>query len=387
MEDKTQKERLEQELRFLKESFEAEVISKEEYEKGIGRIEGKLKEIKDSAGSAEKGLTAEEKTEEPKREDAIESREGDKIKLRVIPDESGEQDYFEPSKETGQKEQSKAPPTQEPKKKSRFLRYAVIFAVLALVVFFSYSLSTKKDTQERAPQLKFAAACISDDDCRQEGKEGACISPGTKSAKCEFKEIPKTNVIVLNDRNNCFNCDTKRVLSILENWFGAVNAKEIAYSTGEGENIADKFGAGILPVYILDENITKKPKFADLKQIFINKDNHYILSEDASGSSFYFKRDNVQNKIDLFVIFGDDAGIKAEKNLKEFLDAFPEAEFDRHDSDDALAKELGIKTFPTFLINNRIKFSGVVAAETIKNNFCKPNKLAACGKSLPKSLA
>ena len=35
MEDKTQKERLEQELRFLKESFEAEFISKEKYEKGI----------------------------------------------------------------------------------------------------------------------------------------------------------------------------------------------------------------------------------------------------------------------------------------------------------------------------------------------------------------
>ena len=33
MDDKNQKERLEQELRFLKESFEAEVISKEEFEK------------------------------------------------------------------------------------------------------------------------------------------------------------------------------------------------------------------------------------------------------------------------------------------------------------------------------------------------------------------
>jgi len=35
MDDKTQKERLEQELKFLKESFEAEVISKEEFENKI----------------------------------------------------------------------------------------------------------------------------------------------------------------------------------------------------------------------------------------------------------------------------------------------------------------------------------------------------------------
>ena len=48
--EKEQRERLEQELRFLKESLEADVISKEEYERGKERIERKkqfLKELKD----------------------------------------------------------------------------------------------------------------------------------------------------------------------------------------------------------------------------------------------------------------------------------------------------------------------------------------------------
>ena len=49
MDDNNQKERLEQELRFLKESFEAEVISKEECEKGKERVENKLKDIEISA--------------------------------------------------------------------------------------------------------------------------------------------------------------------------------------------------------------------------------------------------------------------------------------------------------------------------------------------------
>ena len=39
-----EKEKLEQELNFLKESFESEVITKEEFEKGKERIEKKLKE-------------------------------------------------------------------------------------------------------------------------------------------------------------------------------------------------------------------------------------------------------------------------------------------------------------------------------------------------------
>ena len=59
MDDKTQKERLEQELRFLKESFEAEVISKEEFEKGKDRVEKKLNEIKKSKEEQKEERTAE----------------------------------------------------------------------------------------------------------------------------------------------------------------------------------------------------------------------------------------------------------------------------------------------------------------------------------------
>lgn len=389
MEDKTQKERLEQELRFLKESFEAEVISKEEYEKGIERIEGKLKEIGNSAKPAENGQSSEAKEEGQKKEDAAESIKADKIKLKVIQDEPQEQEYFEPSeeKETVQKGQSEAPASNEPEKKGKFFRYAVAFAVLALVIFFSYSLlAGKKNVQEDASKLKFTAACNADGDCIQKGKEGTCLNQGTKDAKCEFREIQKTDVLVLNGRNDCFNCNAQRVLNILESWFGAVNAREIDYNTDEGRNLADKVDARALPAYILDGNITKKPKFSDLKQAFARKDGYYVLSEDAAGSTFYFKRENIPNKLDFFADSRDGAGIKAEKNLKEFLDAFPEAKFDKHNADDALTKELGIKTFPTFLINNRVKFSGVAAAETIKSNFCRLNELPACEESLAKSL-
>ena len=256
-----------------------------------------------------------------------------------------------------------------------------------LVVFFSYSLLTgKKNAQEKAAESNFIIACQSNDDCRQEGKDGICLQPATKDAKCEYREIAKITVIVLNDRTNCFNCDTQRVLSILENWFGAMDAKEIKYNTDEGKSIADEFDAKMLPMYILHENITKKPKFDEFRQIFMKKDNYYILDEDAAGSAFYLKRDNVPDKLDFFVIAGDDASIKAEKNLKEFLDAFPELKFQRHLSDDKTAEELRIKTYPTFLVNNRVKFSGVLAAETIKENFCKLNKLPACEKILSKGL-
>lgn len=383
MDDKSQRERLEQELRFLKESFEAEVISKEEYERGKERVEKKLKgtenepKQKEEPKEQQKEQISERNRLETKSE-TTESKE-EYAELKISQDETSKEEQIEQA----QKIEETAPASQ---KKDKLFKYTVVFVVLALVIFFSYSLFKPPKTQEKVPQVTFAAICNSSDDCKLEGKEGICIEPGAINAKCEFKEIPKTNIIILNDRKNCFNCDTQRVLGILESWFGAVNAKEIDYNTNEGEKIAEKFNLNLLPTYILDENITKKSNYENVKSLFVKKDSNYILREDAAGSTFYFNRDNIQNKLDLFIKENESASVKAEKNLKEFIDNFKEVKFEKHLSGSAFVKELGIKTFPTFLVNNQIKFSGVLTAETIKNNFCKLNKLPECGKSLSKSL-
>lgn len=397
MDDKTQKERLEQELRFLKESFEAEVISREEVEKGKERIEKKLKEIVEVAEAEqpkkEQG-PAQEKAEEIKKDDVIETKAEGKIKLNVIQDESSEpheQGHAYGAPESIIHQEKIQEPLKEPreeKKKSKFFKYSLIFAVLALVIFFVYPFF-KGDVlkpQEKQTHAEFVAACASNDGCMQEGKEGFCINPRAKDARCEFKTVQKINVLVLNDRKSCFNCDTQRVLNILEEWFEDLNSKEIDYGTAEGKAAAEMFNVKLLPAYILDENITKKQSFGQFKQAFAKKDRSYVLSEYASGSTFYFKRESIPNKLDLFVVSGDGAAMKAENNMKEFLDAFAEAKFEKHFSNDNLTKELGIKTFPAFLINNRVRFSGINSAETIKENFCKLNKLKECGKSLSKSL-
>lgn len=358
-----QKERLEQELRFLKESFEAEVISKEEFEKGKDRVEKRLKELKSGqkAGEGkpgeEKKEPVKEKKEEAKTDESIVRQEDGKIKLEVIQDDPG---HFEPAQHIPAEESE---PIQEFREKdekdSRFFKYAVVFVVLLLAVFFLYSAF-------RGNKL---------------------VSQKTEPAKpAEIQEL-KTNVLVLNDEKNCFNCGTQRVLGILESWFGDLNAREVDYNTDEGKSISQKFNAELLPLYILDENITKKQSFSQFKQVFVKKDNSYVLSENTAGSAFYLRRENIPNRLDLFIKPGDEASIKAEKNLAEFLDAFKEIKFERHLSSENLAKELDIKTFPSFLVNNRVKFAGVHTAETIKNNFCKLNKLPACEKILSKSLA
>lgn len=354
--DDNQKERLEQELKFLKESFEAEVISREEFEKGRNRVEKKLKEIRKQEQKS-KEPKAEERKKEEAEESPIAAKEGETIKLKVIQDEPGhpnpEPIQVKIEDKRGEKAQASEP--KETGKENKFFKYAVVFVVLLLAVFFLYSIFMGSQNDEAKP------------------------------VKIPEAQVSRTNVLVINDRQNCFNCDTQRVLGILEGWFGSLNATEISYNSEQGRKLAEKYSARLLPLYILDENVTKKTEFEKFRQAFSRRNGSYVLNEDASGSAFYFRRENVPNKLDLFVK-DDDSGAKAENNLKEFLDEFEEAQFEKHLSNDNLARELGIRSFPTFLVNNRVKFSGIQTPETIKNNFCRLNKLPQCNASLSRNL-
>ena len=359
--------------------------------------EAKLKELelsKDEGSESQEQFT-EKREESQKIYQSIKTENEEKIKLRVIQDEDEEHEHFETvqlkiddknTKGRILKEETKTE-FKEQKKENKFFKYAVVFVVLALAVFFSYSLlNSSNETKNKNAEIKFVVACSIDIDCMQSGKIGTCINPGKKDAQCEFKEEQKINVIVLNDHKECFNCKPDRVLSILESWFGAVNAKEIGYSTDEGKKLAELIGVRLLPAYILENNITNRAAFEQYKNTFVKKNNSYVLSENAAGSTFYFKRDNMPNKLGMFVITGDAATTRAESNLKEFLDNFKDVKFEKHMSTDALAQELGIRNFPTFLVNNKVKFTGIQAAETIKENYCKLNKVDECKKSLAKNL-
>jgi len=61
-------------------------------------------------------------------------------------------------------------------------------------------------------------------------------------------------------------------------------------------------------------------------------------------------------------------------------------DFEKYNADSKIVKELGINTFPTFLINNIIKFGGVQSADKIRENYCKVNSVTPCALGLSKSL-
>ena len=388
MDERSQKDRLEQELRFLKESFEADVISKEEFEKGKDRIERKLKEIIQK----EKGEIVKKEHQEPKEEINIiteEKNEAERVPLSVI-QEDHEEENHEDKKEEKQDESSDAEePKEEHERESRFYKYIVVFAILAVVLFFGYnyfSSSSEAPGTTETPKINIDFfMCSSDNECFKDSIRGHCINPGTTESKCEIEKT-KVNLLVINDRRNCFNCDTNRIEGILREWFGSLNVMEVDYGLDEGKLLAQRYGSGLLPIYLLDSNVTSLEKYGNYKQLFNIKEDSYVLKDDAAGASFYYSRNEMKNEILFFAKENDSVSIRAEKNLQEFLKSFPDVKFKKYKSTDSLAKELGIKTFPSFLVNNRIKFSGLLPSEHIKINFCTVNNPGECSKKLSSKL-
>ena len=386
MDDKNGREKLQQELDFLKESFDAEVISKDEYEKGKERVEQKLNEINNHNGNDESSNGTETAQEAKESSDAGDDKsENDNYfedgnKLSPAHDEKAEIKKEKTKKETYFEDDD----SKENKKESKIFMYSIVFVVLALVVFFAYSLMNS-GTPDKS-QIEPAALCSFDADCIKGHVNSVCLNPGTKNAKCQIPEVSKTKIIVLNGGKECFNCDTQRILSLLESWFGALDLKEVNYDTDEGRLLADKYGINVLPAYILEEKITNSSSFEQFKQIFVRKTDMYILKEDAAGATFYFRRENIPNSLDLFVKPNDAASAKAEKNLQEFLNTFKSAQFEKHVQGDSITSELNLRAFPTFLINNQIKFGGVQTADAIKTNYCALNLAEECSKTLSKSL-
>lgn len=359
MTDANHKERLEQELRFLKESYEAEVISREEYEKGSERIERKLKENSEIKSESNPLEEPQEHAEQPMQANAPQKKQ--------IP-ESGpaetEHEAREARKSGG----------------SNFYVYASVFIILSLGVFFAFVFLKGGTTVANV-------ANVPDDKPHEFSQKDAQLKMESNMEIAKVNVSPKIGLVVLNDGKDCFNCDTRRVIDIIEGWLGGLNVREVDFATEEGKALAERINPKLLPVYILDENASGAKGFENFRQAFVRKNSSYVLSDDASGARLYFRRENIPDKIDFFALQKDDSSAKAEKNFREFLREFKGVNFEKHLKDDKLTKELGINTFPAFLVNNRIKITGVNTADAIKKSFCRMNKEESCKKNLSKSLA
>lgn len=431
----TDKEKLEEELNLLEESLNLEVITKEEYDQAKQRIEKKLKSLGKKEEKAEKkieeakikeikrdeikkpkveeeeksrtksGTSSAKKAEEGgkdwEKEEAGENpKSAEEIAAEQVKKAAEETETKEEKEEVAEEKEEFVPLTKAEEKleekieeqttfelskgSMKVLIYVIAIMVLAFGSYFFF-FSGNSSNNSLSDSTVFIA-CNSDQGCKKEGSIGTCNNPGTEDAECAFVEDVKVKLIVLNS-NNCFNCDTGRLLSILNGFFPNSEIKNLGIESDEGKEIADKFDIDALPAYILNSSLQQASNYHKFFNAFNNMGGNFVMKNTVANSNFYIDREEVPEKLDLIIQKNQAASLEAEKNLQEFLDAFDgKVSFEKHGENSALAKELGINTFPVFLVNNKIKFSGVQAADVIKENFCRMNNLQECGKELSKSM-
>lgn len=426
----SEKEKLEEELKLLKESYSLDVITKGEYEDAKRRIESKIKEIERKESSelndiqlnqdkketiAQKGQKAEkayEKPAEEKYEDEI-NQEAQKTEINGLEsarEEAKQEEKAKSAEEIAEEEVAKAIRQSEQKKEKlaevpepeeykqieifpaegskKLYAYAGIALVVAIgLYFFVFAENTNSDSAaigQNAEKISLIA-CGKNDDCRGDGKAGICINPGKESSECQYINDPKVHLTILNGK--CFNCGTERVLSMLDGFFPNIEQKSVDIGSEEGKQIAEEYKIYILPAYIFDSGIKDTYNYEKFATAFSEADGSYIMKSTVANSNYYTNREEITNRLDLIAKPGQLASQEAEENLKEFLEAFKgKVAFEKHDANSALAKQLGVNTFPVFLLNNKVKFNGVQSAQKIKENFCEMNSVTECSVKLTESL-
>ena len=426
--------KLEEELNFLRESLESEVISPEEYKREKERIERKIteitgedKKIKIKEVDVDKEAKELEETEEQKSSEKIEEKAEDEERKKLSmgkkeerkeeakeiskealeekePEkrgdtEKGEEDKEEQlekeelKKEEKEKEELEKKESKEPeeKKKSKKVLWLAIILIL-LVIFFYYRGYYAQDNSQQlimpidTEEEEFSPECSSDEDCHKSGFIGLCKDPGTREATCEFKKDAETLLTIVND-DNCKSCKTERITSVVNQLFPNVKITKLDFNSEDGQSLINELGLITLPSYIFDNNVSYTFNFENFERALDKKEGRYIIKPSASGSEYFFKRQEIKNKLELFTTAKH---IQAEKNLQEVLELFGDKiNFTKHvisDKENKLLKELSITSLPAFLVNNQLKFSGIQPADFIKKKFCELNHLSKCATELSKDI-
>jgi hypothetical protein len=433
-----EKERLEKELRFLKESLEASIISEEEYGKGKARIEKRLDEIGAKAEDKDEKLTVDDINDfwkEEKEETAadilkeVEEEEKEGETKKMPEDKKVEQEDWvtkelkelgeeklvetkpknsepkpepkpEPEKKKEEKPKASKPKpepkpdpetsfdSEEEKKPVAINRKTLrIIAVIAIIIMFILIRRAPNDgpTIPLLEEEAFEPVCSADEECIETGRVGICKNPGTEEAACEFLEPQEVKLTVIDDKT-CTSCNTIRTLNILKQLFPGVKKTTIDANTPNGRAFINEFGIKVLPAYIFDAEIEETMKFDKFKRALVKKGDNYLVTPTASGSNYLFSRPSRPAAIELFVEADQDTTI-IDNSMGEVVGLFgSKMTFSKQivkESDKAaLKRELAINTFPAYLINNQLKFTGTQAPEIIKRRFCDVNSLPECEATL-----
>jgi len=265
------------------------------------------------------------------------------------------------------------------------MRIIGLIAIIILYLLIKRAPTTTDIGPDVILEEEFIPVCSADEDCIETGKVGICIEPGTEEAACEFLEPLEVELTIINDRT-CGSCDTSRMLNILKQLFPGIKGTLVDANSPAGRLLINELGVNVLPAYVFGSEINETMKFDKFKRALVKSGDNYLVNPTASGSNYFFTKLSKPATIDLFVKAGQDTTIM-DNSMKEVSNLFgDQITINRHVVEKAdeigLERAFAITTYPAYVINNQLKFTGTQAAEIIKNRFCYLNSLPECGTTL-----
>ncbi len=322
----SQVDRLKRELRFLRESFEAGIISEEEYTKGKTRIESKLNEWGEGVVEeyGKRSETAEKKVEpkdivveeipdeDPEEVEEEEEDDEEKYKKEVLENEVKERvqqedereglksqieglqmqiqekndDIKEREKEIRARDREKVKLNkkieklekevkkgndkvkklkQNGKKKSKnhFDVWKYVSLILVLVILLLFFTKIKPDIPEPTDPL-------------------------LNETIAEEKVPVDVELMILNDFN-CTACNTEKTIEVSKQLFPGLSVVSIDYNTEEGNVLYSYYNITYLPAYIFGEELNETESWISnerLRASFRNVNGKYLLKEESTGSNY-----------------------------------------------------------------------------------------------------
>jgi 2-hydroxychromene-2-carboxylate isomerase len=193
---------------------------------------------------------------------------------------------------------------------------------------------------------------------RQEADFLRAICSQLKDQPTACGDLPKPvefEVIVLGDER-CSECDPTRIETQLKQVFPSITFKKIDYSTAEGKRLYSDSELQYLPAFLFTDAVTKDPNYGNVQRYLVEAGDYLSLlvganfdptkeicdngiddtgnglidCEDPDCKGTIVCREEIIQKLDLFVMSECPYGVMALDAMEEILDAFPSIAFGIH---------------------------------------------------------
>ncbi|MBN1502145.1 hypothetical protein JW930_01255 [Candidatus Woesearchaeota archaeon] len=218
------------------------------------------------------------------------------------------------------------------------------------------------------PECKDLPACASDADCTAEtGKIGKCQNPGKDNAKCVYTEPEAVGLVVINDQL-CDACDVSMLVEQLKLLFKGLDVEEYDFEDTKGREIYDETGVKYLPALLFDDNVENGEGYESVK-LYLDETGDYLSlrigaqydplaeqcnnekddrdndglvdCEDDECKSDMVCREEIPEKLDVFVMSQCPYGTLALNAMEEVLENFEDIDFNIY----YIARDNGDGTF------------------------------------------